>query len=53
MFRSINARPLFSYIVVILVCLALVGLGLLLFVRNSPLWTSTSFLRLEAAARAG
>ena len=31
---------------------AIGGLGLFLFVRNSPLWTSASFLRLEAAARA-
>ncbi len=52
MFRSLNSRLLLSYIVVILVCLALVGLGLLLFVRASPLWTGAAFLRLEAAARA-
>jgi len=53
MFRSLNSRLLFSYIVVILVCLALVGLGLLLFVRtSSPLWAREAFWRLEAAARA-
>ncbi len=52
MFRSLNSRLLLSYVVVILVCLALVGLGLLLFVRASPLWTSAAFLRLEAAAQA-
>jgi signal transduction histidine kinase len=50
--RSINFRLLLSYIVIILVCLVLVGLGLLLFVRSSPLWTSVATLRLEAAARA-
>ena len=52
MFHSLNSRLLLSYVVVILVCLALVGLGLLLFVRASPLWTSAAFLRLEAAAQA-
>jgi two-component system OmpR family sensor kinase len=52
MFRSLNSRLLLSYVTVILVCLALVGLGLLLFVRSSPLWTSAAYLRLEAAARA-
>lgn len=52
MFRSLNSRLLLSYVVVILVCLVLVGLGLLLFVRASPLWTGAAFLRLEAAARA-
>ncbi|MBU0702937.1 MAG: HAMP domain-containing protein [Chloroflexi bacterium] len=52
MFRSLNFRLLLSYVVVILVCLALVGLGLLLFVQTSPLWTSAAFLRLEAAAQA-
>ena len=52
MFRSLNFRLLLSYVAVILVCLALVGLGLLLFVRTSPLWTSAAFLRLEAAAQA-
>jgi two-component system OmpR family sensor kinase len=52
MFRSLNSRLLLSYITVLLVCLALVGLGLLLFVRSSPLWTSAAYLRLEAAARA-
>ncbi|MEE8392273.1 MAG: hypothetical protein V3S14_15965 [Anaerolineae bacterium] len=52
MFRSLNFRLLLSYVVVILVCLTLVGLGLFLFVRSSPLWTSAAFLRLEAAARA-
>jgi len=52
MFRGLNFRLLLSYVVVTLVCLALVGLGLLLFVRSSPLWTGAVFLRLEAAARA-
>jgi len=52
MFRSLHSRLLLTYIVVILVCLALVGLGLLLFVRTSPLWTYAASLRLEAAARA-
>lgn len=52
MFRSLNSRLLLSYITVILVSLALVGLGLLLFVRASPLWTQAAALRLEAAARA-
>ncbi len=51
MLRSLNTRLLFSYLVVILTCLMLVGLGLLLFLRNSPLWTTAAFLRLEAAAR--
>jgi signal transduction histidine kinase len=52
MFRSLNFRLLLSYVIVILVCLGLVGAGLLLFVRTSPLWTSAAFLRLEATARA-
>lgn len=52
MFRSLNTRLLLSYVVVILACLTVVGLGLLLFVRASPLWTTVAFLQLEAAARA-
>ncbi|RLC84803.1 MAG: hypothetical protein DRJ03_13270 [Chloroflexi bacterium] len=52
MFRSLNSRLLFSYVVIILVCLALVGLGLLLFVRSSPLWTRAASQRLEDAERA-
>jgi two-component system OmpR family sensor kinase len=52
MLRSLNFRLLLSYIFVILVCLALVGLGLLLFVRASPLWTRAAALRLEAVAQA-
>jgi two-component system OmpR family sensor kinase len=51
MFRSLHFRLLISYIAVVLVCLVLVGLGLLLFVRTSPLWTNAAFLRLEIAAR--
>jgi len=51
MFRSLNSRLLLSYVAVTLVCLALVGLGLLLFVWTSPLWTRTAFLRLEATVR--
>ncbi len=52
MFRSLNTRLLISYVLVILVCLALVGLGLLVFLRTSPLWTNLIALRLDAAARA-
>jgi two-component system OmpR family sensor kinase len=52
MLRSLHARVLLSYLVVIAVCLALVGLLLLVFVRNSPLWTRTVGLRLEAVGRA-
>jgi len=52
MFRSLSSRLLLSYIIMILVCLALVGLGLLLFLRASPLWTRAAALRLETAARA-
>ncbi len=52
MFRSLNSRLLLSYILVILVCLILVGLGLFLFVRASPLWTSAAVIRLEEAERA-
>jgi signal transduction histidine kinase len=52
MLRSLNARLIISYIVIILVCLALVGLGLLLFVRASPLWTRPTNQRLEEAERA-
>jgi len=51
-FCSLNARLLLSYVAIILVCLILIGLGLLLFVRSSPLWQSASLIRLEAAARA-
>jgi len=50
MLRSLNSRLLLSYIVITLVCLLLVGLGLLLFMR--PLWSGATYLRLEAAARA-
>ncbi len=52
MFRSLNSRLLLSYIFIVLVCLVLVGLGLFLFVRASPLWTSATLLQLEAATRA-
>ncbi len=52
MFRNLNFRLLISYVLVILVCLTLVGLGLLVFLRTSPLWTNLITLRLEAAARA-
>jgi len=52
MFRSLHSRLLLSYTLVILVCLALVGMGLFLFVRTSPLWASATYLRLEAVARA-
>jgi signal transduction histidine kinase len=52
MLRSLNFRLLISYVLVILVCLTLVGLGLLVFLRTSPLWTNLITLRLEAAARA-
>ncbi len=51
MFRNLNSRLLLSYVVIVLVCLAVVGLGLLVFVRTSPLWTNAVFVRLEAAAR--
>jgi two-component system OmpR family sensor kinase len=51
MFRSLNTRLLISYVSVILVCLVLVGIGLLLFVRASPLWNDASFRQLEAALR--
>ena len=53
MFHSLNSRLLLSYITIILTCLVLVGLGLLVFVRSSPLWTRVGPLQLEAAARAG
>ncbi len=52
MLRSLNSRLLLSYVLVILVCLVLVGLGLFLFVRLGPLWTRAAVLRLEAAAQA-
>jgi len=52
MFGRLNTRLLLTYILVTLVCLALVGLGLLVFVRQSPLWTQTTYARLDAAARA-
>jgi signal transduction histidine kinase len=52
MLRTLNSRLLASYIVVIVVCLVLVGLGLLVFVRSSPLWTLTLAQRLDAVARA-
>jgi signal transduction histidine kinase len=50
MFHSLNSRLLLSYVAIILTCLALVGLGLLVFAR--PLWASATILRLEAAMRA-
>ncbi|HUV90167.1 MAG TPA: HAMP domain-containing sensor histidine kinase [Anaerolineae bacterium] len=52
MFHSLNSRLLLSYITIILTCLVLVGLGLLVFVRSSPLWTRVGPLQLEAAAQA-
>ncbi len=51
MFSSLNSRLLLSYVFIILVCLTLVGLGLLLFVRASPLWTRATSQRLEEAER--
>jgi two-component system OmpR family sensor kinase len=51
MFRGLNSRLLLSYILVILVCLTLVGLGLLLFVRTSPLWIRAGSQQLEEAER--
>jgi two-component system OmpR family sensor kinase len=52
MLRNLNFRLLISYVFIILVCLTLVGLGLLVFLRTSPLWTNLVTLRLEAAVRA-
>jgi signal transduction histidine kinase len=52
MFKSLNSRLLLSYVLIILVCLVLVGMGLLLFLRASPIWASAAALRLEAAMRA-
>jgi two-component system OmpR family sensor kinase len=52
MLRSLNFRLLISYVLVILVCLILVGVGLLVFLRTSPLWINLIALRLEATARA-
>ncbi len=51
MLRSLNFRLLLSYILVILVCLALVGLGLFLFTLTSPLWVRAATVDLEIAAR--
>ena len=52
MFRSLNSRLLLSYVAIILVCLAVVGLGLLVFVRaSSPVWTRDAYTELETAAR--
>jgi len=51
MLHSLNSRLLFSYVIVILVCLMVVGLGLFVFVRTSTLWSRGTFLRLEATAR--
>jgi signal transduction histidine kinase len=53
MLRSLNVRLLLSYVAVILVCLVLVGLGLFVFVRTSPLWNrmGTGIVRLEVATR--
>ncbi|TET54974.1 MAG: HAMP domain-containing sensor histidine kinase [Anaerolineales bacterium] len=50
MFRSLNTRLLLSYIAVILVCLVLVGLGLLLFAR--PAWTRSVQQDLQRALQA-
>ena len=51
MLSSLNSRLLLSYVALILVCLTLVGMGLLLFVWASPVGTTASLLRLEAVAR--
>ena len=51
MFRSLNTRLLISYVLVILVCLTLVGLGLFVFVRTSALWNRPTNQRLEEAER--
>ena len=52
MFRSLNSRLLLSYVAIILVCLVVVGLGLLVFVRaSSPVWTRDAYTELETAAR--
>jgi hypothetical protein len=50
MFRNLNTRLLSSYAAVILVCLALVGFGLLLFVP--PAWTRTVHQDLQRALQA-
>ena len=52
MLRSLNSHILLSYIVIILICLLVVGLGLFVFVRTGPLWTRGTFLRLDAAVQA-
>ena len=51
MFPSLNSRLLFSYVVVILVCLILVGLGLFLFTLVNPLWMRAATVDLQVEAR--
>ncbi|NLF01790.1 MAG: sensor histidine kinase [Anaerolineales bacterium] len=51
MLRSLSSRLLLSYLLIILVCLVVVGLGLLLFVRMSPLWNRGTTLQVETASR--
>ncbi len=50
MFRSLNTRLLLSYVALIIVCLVLVGLGLLLFVR--PAWTHAVHQDLQRSLQA-
>jgi len=51
MFRSLNSRLLLSYVAVILVCLALVGLGLLVALRLSQVQQRFIYQRLGDVAR--
>ena len=52
MLRGLNARLLISYILIILVCLALVAVGLFLFIRTSPLWSRVGVAPLDPAVQA-
>ena len=51
MFRSLHSRLLFSYVILIVTCLVLIGVGLLLFLQDSTLWIGAAALQLEASAR--
>jgi two-component system OmpR family sensor kinase len=51
MFHSLNSRLLFSYVVIILVCLILVGVSLFLFTLVNPLWMRAVTADLQVEAR--
>ncbi|MEK7326435.1 MAG: hypothetical protein AAB217_14385, partial [Chloroflexota bacterium] len=51
MFNSLRSRLIASYIVIVLVCLLLVGLSLLFFIRSNAIVERMDYNRLTEVAR--